>query len=388
MQSLTAELRRRERVLAEAGVRDIAQHPSLPRLVIVIDEFAALLQEHTDLGAVFTDVAARGRALGMHLVLGTQRAAGVIRDALAANCPLRVSLRVGDAADSRLVIGSDAAAAVPGGSESRGLAFVRRPQDAEAVCARIALTGAAEVRAASLRWTTAERPRSPWLPALPERLPAEDLLPVDEGALRRRGGHGVLVLGRADEPDRQRQPVETLEPGGGLAVIGGAGSGKSSALRLLAAQQPHVRIVPSDPEGGWDAVQELLAAPARPPLVLCDDLDALVAAYPPEYAQEFVSAWEQLVRVVPAVVTASRVSGALSRVLDALPRRAVLRLPGRVEHLAAGETPRRSAAIARPAGHGSTGARCSCAGSRRRGRRRKMRLSHRGGCLLTRSAGW
>ncbi|MDR2998354.1 MAG: cell division protein FtsK, partial [Microbacterium sp.] len=336
VESLTAELRRRERALAEAGVRDIRQHPSLPRLVIVVDEFAALLQEHSDLGAVFTDVAARGRALGMHLVLGTQRAAGVIRDALAANCPLRVSLRVADAADSRLVIGSDAAAAVPGGPDSRGLAFVRRPQDAEAVCARIALTRAADVRAASLRWTEAERPRSPWLPALPERLALDEMLPEADGGLRRRGT--ALLLGRADEPERQRQPAETLEPGGGLAVIGGPGSGKTAALRLLAAQQPAARLIPADAEGAWDAVQELLAG-VHPSLVLCDDLDALIAAYPPEYAQDFISAWEQLVRALPAVVTASRVSGALGRVVEALPRRAVLRMPGRIEHIAAGGDP-------------------------------------------------
>src|SRR5690606_29972212 len=80
--SLTAELRRREAVLAAAGARDIGDSAvRMPRLIIVVDEFAALLQEHPDLGAVFTDLAARGRALGMHLILGTQRASGVIREA-------------------------------------------------------------------------------------------------------------------------------------------------------------------------------------------------------------------------------------------------------------------------------------------------------------------
>ncbi|WP_256934954.1 FtsK/SpoIIIE domain-containing protein, partial [Microbacterium sp. BF1] len=117
--SLTAELRRREAVLAAAGVRDV-RDVSMPRLVIVVDEFAALLSEHPDLGAVFTDIAARGRALGMHLIIGTQRASGVIRDALAANCPLRISLRVGDVADSRLMIGTDAAAMLAGDASARG----------------------------------------------------------------------------------------------------------------------------------------------------------------------------------------------------------------------------------------------------------------------------
>lgn len=61
--SLTAELRRRERVLAAAGARDVSG-VSMPRLIIVVDEFAALLTEHPELGAVFIDIAARGRASG------------------------------------------------------------------------------------------------------------------------------------------------------------------------------------------------------------------------------------------------------------------------------------------------------------------------------------
>ena len=76
---------------------------------------------------MFTDIAARGRALGMHLILGTQRATGVIRDALATNCPLRIALRVTDPADSKAMIGTDAAAALPGDAGGRGLAYVRRP---------------------------------------------------------------------------------------------------------------------------------------------------------------------------------------------------------------------------------------------------------------------
>ncbi|MGB4136682.1 MAG: FtsK/SpoIIIE domain-containing protein, partial [Microbacterium sp.] len=174
--SLRAELRRREGVLADVGVRDIRDHPALARLVIVVDEFAALLQEHPDLAAVFTDVAARGRALGMHLVLGTQRASGVIRDALAANCPLRIALRVTDPADSRLVIGSDAAAELPGGAGSRGLALVRRQQDVEAAPARIALTTPTDLQAIAARWGDAPAAPSPWLPALPRRLPLSELL--------------------------------------------------------------------------------------------------------------------------------------------------------------------------------------------------------------------
>lgn len=326
--SLTAELRRREAALAAAGVRDVADCPSLARLVIVVDEFAALLQEHPELGEIFTDVAARGRALGMHLVLGTQRASGSIRDALAANCPLRISLRVAETADSRFVIGSDAAALLRGGADSRGLAYVRRPRDGEAQAVRIALTAEDDLASIEQRWQSHIAPPSPWLPPLPTRLD----LPQDGG--REEGP----VLGLADDPGRQRQSWVRLEPGEGLAVIGGPGAGKSSVVALIAAQRPDAVLIPSDPEQAWDAVAELAAGRHGP--VLCDDLDVLVGQYPSDYAQLFLSRWESIVRApAGAVVTLSRVSGPLGRLVEALPRRALLRLTSKVEHIAAGGEP-------------------------------------------------
>ncbi|WP_292697886.1 FtsK/SpoIIIE domain-containing protein [Microbacterium sp. 69-10] len=323
--SLSAELRRREAALSQAGVRDVAGCPGLSRLVIVVDEFAALLQEHPDLAQIFTDVAARGRALGMHLILGTQRASGVIRDALAANCPLRVSLRVAEAADSRFVIGSDAASHLPGGADSRGLAFVRRPKDAEALPARIALTAETDIAGVGRRWAGHESQRSPWLPPLPARIP----LP---SGVRDGGG---AVLGRADEPERQRQPWVVLGRSDGLSLIGGPGSGKSSAVAMLASQLSGAIVIPADPEAAWDAVADLSAATDRP--VLCDDLDVLIGQYPTDYAQLFLSRWERIVRApTTVVVTLSRVSGPVGRLIDALPRRGLLRLTSRVEHIAAG----------------------------------------------------
>ncbi|MFD5225142.1 FtsK/SpoIIIE domain-containing protein [Microbacterium sp. NPDC058342] len=325
--SLTAELRRREAALAAAGVRDIRDCAELARLVIVVDEFAALVQDHPDLAAIFTDVAARGRALGMHLVLGTQRAGGIIRDALAANCPLRVSLRVADAADSRLVIGTDAAAELSGGAESRGLAYVRRPRDDDAQLARIALTTETELSMVATRWSGHGAQLSPWLPPLPDRIPLPD-----------EREEGVRLLGLADEPEHQRQPWVRLSPGDGLAVIGGPGAGKSAVIDVIAAQQPDAVVVPGDPEQAWDAVAEL--ATGRHGLVLCDDLDLLIGQYPPDHAQLFLSRWESIVRSpAGAIVTASRASGPLTRLIDALPRRALLRLTSKVEHIAAGGEP-------------------------------------------------
>lgn len=331
--SLRAELRRREGVLAAAGVRDVAAS-SMPRLVVVVDEFAALLQDHPDLGALFTDIAARGRALGMHLILGTQRAAGVVRDSLAANCPLRLSLRLSDAADSRAVIGTTEAAEIPGGPSARGFCLIRRPQDQEPEPARIALTRSTDLARIIERWEGEPAPRSPWLPPLPLDLPlsggADDRTPQ------------TLEWGRADEPESQSQPPLLLRVGEerGVAVIGAPGSGRSSALRVLAAQRDDAVWIPTDLESMWDAVRALAEGEtALPSLVLCDDLDARIAELPPEYAQALLQWWDQILRSATGstvIITAMRVSGPVGRVLDILPRRALLRAASRVDHIAAG----------------------------------------------------
>jgi S-DNA-T family DNA segregation ATPase FtsK/SpoIIIE len=94
-----------------------------PSLVIVVDEFAALVQEVPDFVDGVVNVAQRGRSLGLHLILATQRPAGVIKDNLRANTNLRLALRVADEVDSRDVLGSAEAAgfdpSIPGRAMSR-----------------------------------------------------------------------------------------------------------------------------------------------------------------------------------------------------------------------------------------------------------------------------
>lgn len=338
--SLAAEMRRREGALAAAQARDVRE-TDLPRLLIVVDEFAALLQEHTELAAVFTDVAARGRALGMHLVLGTQRAAGVIRDALATNCPLRLSLRVAETSDSRAMLGTSGAAELPGGAEGRGRALLRRPQDDEPLPVRIALTDDDVIRRIAQRWAGAPTSPPPWRPALPTRLPLDALLTARAGSATSEAGPS-LVLGRADEPENQAQPLEILHPGRdrGLVVLGAPGTGRTTALRVIAAQHRHSAWFPDDPEAAVDLLAAWVEGGTAPPdVVLADDLDLLHARLPLDVGHEFVQRWEQLVRssaTVTWVLAAGRATGPLARVLEALPRRALLRMPTRVEHIAAG----------------------------------------------------
>jgi S-DNA-T family DNA segregation ATPase FtsK/SpoIIIE len=340
VESLRAELRRREAVLAQAGARDIASPGvQLPRLVIVVDEFAALVAEHPELVEVFTDIAARGRALGMHLVLGTQRATGVFREALMANCPLRLSLRVSDTADSRVVVGSDEAAQLPGDLASRGLAIVRRPRDAVAHRFRVALSEPDDLAAIAKEHAGAVRPAAPWLPPLPRVLSLEEL------ATRGEAPAGELLLGLMDLPDQQAQRAVGVSPGSqrGLMVLGGPASGKTAVLATLAAQFPSAVVVPQDLEGAWDMTCDL-ARTLREGLVLCDDFDGLLSAFPPEYAAEFLGLWEQVIRAAPAagatiVLSAQRLGSGTARLAELLPRRLLLGYPNRGDYVAAGGSP-------------------------------------------------
>ncbi|MBB2975993.1 S-DNA-T family DNA segregation ATPase FtsK/SpoIIIE [Microbacterium endophyticum] len=334
LKSLRAEVQWRERALGEVGAREIGdERATFPRLVIVVDEFAALVSAHPELHETFVDVAARGRALGMHLVLGTQRVAGVVRDSLLANCPLRMSLRVTDPADSKSVVGTDHAFRLAGTPEARGFAMIKRSGDALPSSTRIALTTGEDI-ARLAKTSRGPAPRRPWLPALPSDL--------DRSSLQTSPVMGDIVLGLADEPDQQRQCTATLKAEDrGLLVIGGGGSGKTSVLALIAEQSPSPRLVwvPREVEGAWDTLSSLVDDPPDGAIVLIDDLDSVLAQLPSEYALEAVHNLEHVLRAAGkyrVVVAAQRFTGAVSRVADLLPRRALLAMPSRQDYVAAG----------------------------------------------------
>ncbi|OOB90348.1 FtsK/SpoIIIE domain-containing protein [Rathayibacter sp. VKM Ac-2630] len=166
--SVAAELRRREVVLAGHGVADIARLPpgALARLVVVVDECAVVLERSPDLHRAFADIAARGRSLGVHLVLCTQRPVGVVRDAVAANCGLRIALRVQDAADSRSLLGTDAAARIPHSSPGRCVVSAGGGR----TVVQTALAGPGDVDAAIAPGDAEVPVHRPWLDPLPSRL--------------------------------------------------------------------------------------------------------------------------------------------------------------------------------------------------------------------------
>ena len=87
-------------------------------------------------------VATVGRTLGVHMILATQRPAGVVNDDILANTNLRVALRVQSREDSNNVIGVPDAAAIA--NAQKGRAYVKLGQDDITPVQTALVTGAAQ----------------------------------------------------------------------------------------------------------------------------------------------------------------------------------------------------------------------------------------------------
>lgn len=273
LRSLGAELTRREAVLAAAGVADVAALPDeveLARLVIVVDEFAGLAEELPDFVPGLVAIAQRGRSLGVHLVLATQRPAGVVSPEIRANCSLRLCLRTTDESDSRDVLGTGIAASLPPHRPGRGylrlgaadpvalqVARVSGQQQAgpprprvrhwewpaagpgAAAAAGTGPTDLARVAAALSERadrTGVRRPHRPWCPPLPDRLTATELTAALAGEPPGQGPR--LAVGLVDRPDAQAQEVLAVDlaRGGGWLAVGGPASGRTTLLRTVLAE--------------------------------------------------------------------------------------------------------------------------------------------------------
>jgi S-DNA-T family DNA segregation ATPase FtsK/SpoIIIE len=284
--SLEAELDVRKNILAEAAVKDIEDYQDLhakepwrdplPRLVLVIDEFAELAKELPDFMDGLVSIAQVGRSLGVHLLLATQRPSGVVSPKIRANTNLRIALRVADSSDSTDILQSPDAAKIPKSAPGRAYARLgagallpfqsgrvggRRPgavatdlpapflarvgwkalgyavpkparqkaeqevsdTDLKALVAAVGAAAAAEGVPAQ---------RQPWLDPLPAQVLWTDH--VEGKAVR--GEIPALPWGRSDVPSEQRQvtTVFDLDRDGHLFFAGSPKSGRSQVLRTLA----------------------------------------------------------------------------------------------------------------------------------------------------------
>ncbi len=281
--SLRAELHHREHLFNRKNAKDLIelekrQDPEVPpALVLVIDEFAALATEVPEFVDGVVDIAQRGRSLGIHLIMATQRPAGVIKDNLRANTNLRIALRMADESDSGDVVGDPIAAGFDPSIPGRAIAktgpgrlvpfqsgyaggwTTETPEQAQVSVAELRFgtvvtweSGSTEETAAdaaseagpndqerlvnnfvrAARQLRVPVPRRPWLDELPTGI---DLLDLLDGDANRGEVTGALPIGLADIPERQMQETVAFAPDrdGHLLIYGTSGAGKTVALRSL-----------------------------------------------------------------------------------------------------------------------------------------------------------
>jgi S-DNA-T family DNA segregation ATPase FtsK/SpoIIIE len=303
--SVRAEVRRRESILARHG-GEIDHYwraresrpamPPLPRLVMIFDEFARVLDDAPGFLKELVSVAGKGRSLGMHLILATQSLQGRLSPELKNNISLRISLRQNEAADSTEVLGAPDAAAIPGTLRGRGMILCTTDESRTPRLFQSGYlgdpppgSGARHAAVRALEWTSLGEPRpdtgpaaggdttdqelairaieeaarhagvpAPFralLPALPAHVPLESLPrcwtaePPDTAA----------AFGLADDPGQQAQPACYLDLAATdrLLVAGGPQSGRTTFARALITSlvtrfrpdQVHLYVVEHQPAG-------------------------------------------------------------------------------------------------------------------------------------------
>ncbi len=277
---LQAELDRRQGLLSEAqattieGYQAARQRPGgpdlpLPRLLVVVDEFAELKSRRSDQLEKLVSVARTGAAFGIHLLLATQQPQGVVTSQIEANVGLRLCFRVEKEEESTGIIGTPEAGQIA--KRHPGRCLLRSPstplmqvQTARVAGARPGSAAADPIRADVVTWqrlgyqpaevvagevpdpetdlwdileaTTAaaarsgwESPAVPWPGPLPGRVAASALIAAGSEA------DGVPV-GLVDDPARQARGVLGVRLGAGhVAVVGSPRTGRTTALRTFLA---------------------------------------------------------------------------------------------------------------------------------------------------------
>ncbi|GAA4958307.1 FtsK/SpoIIIE domain-containing protein [Yinghuangia aomiensis] len=289
LESLAAELRRREHILAAADTKDLEDYQvamrtnpalqPLPRLLIVIDEFAEMVAQMGEYVTALVNIARRGRSLGIHLILATQRPSGAVSGEIRANTNLRIALRVTDTAESADVIDAPDAGRIS--KSTPGRAFVRLGatsllpfQSARVGGRRPGAAGDSEIprpRVVDIPWSSLGAPppppprgaaaesddlltdlavlvdavreandrlgipaqHSPWAPPLPSVLTVGELRPYD-GPFADTLRPAPYAL--EDVPTEQARYVRAIDftSFGHLIAAGAPRSGRSQLLRTIA----------------------------------------------------------------------------------------------------------------------------------------------------------
>ncbi len=122
LKSIKAELKKRQRLFAEAEVNHIDKYikkykekevqEALPHLIIIVDEFAELKAEQPEFMKELISAARIGRSLGVHLILATQKPSGQVDEQIWSNSRFKLCLKVQNKEDSNEVLKSPLAAEI------------------------------------------------------------------------------------------------------------------------------------------------------------------------------------------------------------------------------------------------------------------------------------
>ena len=237
----------------------------LPRLVIIVDEFAELAKSMTDFLPELVSIARVGRSLGVHLILATQKPAGVVNDQIWSNARFKLCLKVQDVGDSKemlkkpdaafltrpgrayIMVGHDemyeqfqsgygGVAAKEGGSED-DLRIFHVGLDGSQTLANTPInlhqvvehkTQISEaVNQIKKAFTDGNypAPAALWVAPLGKKLNIAELPETDTER---------IVIGMADDPVAVKQIPLTIDLNEGhLQIIGAPGTGKSTALQTI-----------------------------------------------------------------------------------------------------------------------------------------------------------
>ena len=278
LKSIRAELLKRERLFAEAGVNSIDGYlklykhgqvkTPLPHLILVVDEFAELKAENPDFMKELVSASRIGRSLGVHLILATQKPSGVVDDQIWSNSHFHLCLKVQSPSDSNEMLKTPLAAEIKepgraylqvGNNEIFTLfqsAYSGAPADSELTVGQhsyeineVSLTGeqrcifrqeaahTQENAVTELQAMVSSIVRCCEREGI-RRLPGICLPPLSQmirfPALEAAPGAMVMPLGVYDDPENQLQAEYAVSPTDqNIMIIGSSQSGKTNLLQTM-----------------------------------------------------------------------------------------------------------------------------------------------------------
>ena len=123
---LVDEMESRYRLLEQAGVRNISGYNQdgvrMPYIVVVVDEMADLIMSVKEIEKHIVRLAQKARAVGIHLVLATQKpVVKVITGLIKSNIPSRLAFQVASQSDSRVILDTNGAEKLVGSGDMLAL---------------------------------------------------------------------------------------------------------------------------------------------------------------------------------------------------------------------------------------------------------------------------